>query len=70
MNSNSNNNKSNNNKSNISVQQNTSKSTIENNLLKASLIPMLSIKNIINGATDSVIAWVILLIIVGFIFIV
>ena len=61
---------SNSNKSNSSIQQNTTKSTIENNLLKASLIPMLSIKNIINGATDSVIAWVILLIIVGFIFIV
>ena len=61
---------SNSNKSNSSIQQNTTKSTIENNLLKASLIPMLSIKNIINGTTDSVIAWVILLIIVGFIFIV
>ena len=61
---------SNSNKSNSNIQQNNTKSTIENNLLKASLIPMLSIKNIINGTTDSVIAWVILLIIVGFIFIV
>lgn len=64
------NNNSNSNKSNSNIQQNNTKSTIENNLLKASLIPMLSIKNIINGTSDNVIAWVILLIIVGFIFIV
>jgi hypothetical protein len=70
--SNNNNNKLTSNKTNKlnSVSANNS-STIENNILEKSLLmPMLYIKNIIQGTTNTLIAWIILLIIVSFIFIV
>ena len=56
---------------NNTITKNDLPKNIENNLLfKSSLIPMLSIKNIIEGITSNVFTWIVLLLIVGFIFIV